>query len=439
LEVSLAAARLGAMVMPANWRLTLAEVVPVVEDIDPKVIFWQDGEIGQICRSTRDACPKNRVWLQHDGEDDGGYEAILRRQAPVAYQRNQSADTPFLGIFTASFDGRPNAALLSQNGVMLQGLLTAFSQLIGEESCFLVSGPMFHIGVLQAMFGAFLLGARCVFVARVEAKALLELIQAERITHAYIVQPTVEQMRALNRDGAYDVSSLFEYPDMRDWRTTSVTPPAAPLMRALGGYGQTELTGLAVMAWYGGVGAGRPAPFVSIAILDDEGKELADGEVGEICARGPLVMSGYYNRLEENTRRSSHGWHRTHDLGFRKEDGSVAFVGPKTTMIKSGLENIYPAEVENCIRAHPAVQDVCVIGVPDERWTQSVKAVVILKEGASADEAELIEHCRERIASYRKPRIVEFVSALPRNAVGFVDRAAVDAAHGGGGYPRMGA
>jgi long-chain acyl-CoA synthetase len=172
-----------------------------------------------------------------------------------------------------------------------------------------------------------------------------------------------------------------------------------------------------------------------IRILDDAGRELPPGEVGEICVRGPTVMNGYWRRPELNAQRRRGGWHRTNDLGRREPDGSLTFVGPKVQMIKSGAENIYPAEVEGCLRQHPAVADAAVIGVPDATWVQSVKAIVVLKERAAATEQALIEHCRAHIASYKKPRVVVFADALPRTPHGAVDYAALDAAHGGGGYP----
>jgi acyl-CoA synthetase (AMP-forming)/AMP-acid ligase II len=169
--------------------------------------------------------------------------------------------------------------------------------------------------------------------------------------------------------------------------------------------------------------------------VDESGDDVAPGDVGEIVLRGPTVMVGYWNRDELNAARGAGGWHHTNDLGRREPDGSITFVGPKARMIKSAAENIYPAEVEAALATHPAVAVVCVIGVPDPTWAQAVRAVVVLCEGATADEAELIEHCRDRIASYKKPRSVVFTDALPRTATGLVDRDAVDAAFGGGGYP----
>jgi long-chain acyl-CoA synthetase len=322
---------------------------------------------------------------------------------------------------------------------MLQGMVMMMGQQVREDSSYVVSGPMFHIGVLQAMFSTFMIGGTNIFIARMDAEKVLEIIAAERVTHAYIPPPTIAQMRELNRDGAYDVSSLFSTPDMSDWTGTACVPANAPMQKAPSGYGQTELSGLAVLNWLGGTGAGLPAPFLQVRILNDDGAEVPDGEVGEICARGAMVMCGYWGRAEENARRTQHGWHRTNDLGFRKEDGSIVFVGPKTTMVKSGLENIYPAEVEACIKAHAGVQEVCVIGTPDPVWAQNVRAVIVLKPGAACREDEIIEHCRARIASYKKPKSVVFVDSLPKNAFGFVDRTAVDALHEGGGYPKAGA
>jgi acyl-CoA synthetase (AMP-forming)/AMP-acid ligase II len=149
------------------------------------------------------------------------------------------------------------------------------------------------------------------------------------------------------------------------------------------------------------------------------------------------VMNGYHNRPELNATRLAGGWHHTNDLGRRELDGSISFVGPKGRLIKSAAENIYPAEVEGCIQQHPAVREVGVIGVPDPKWDQSVKAVVVLDEGATATEDDIIEHCRSLIASYKKPRSVVFVESLPRDGW-MVDYDKLDAEHGGGGYPGSG-
>jgi long-chain acyl-CoA synthetase len=181
--------------------------------------------------------------------------------------------------------------------------------------------------------------------------------------------------------------------------------------------------------------AGRPGPTVRVRIVDPDGAEVPPGETGEIVAAGPQVMVGYRNRPEETARRQRGGWHHTGDLGRREADGSLSFVGPMGRLIKSAAENIYPAEVEAALQAHDAVREAAVIGVPDPKWGQSVRAIVVVHDGKQAGEAELIEHVRSRIASYKKPRSVVFREVpLPRNGWP-IDYDALDDAYGGGGYP----
>ena len=169
-------------------------------------------------------------------------------------------------------------------------------------------------------------------------------------------------------------------------------------------------------------------------IVDPDGAEVPTGETGEIVARGPIVTNGYHDRPELNAERFRGGWWHTGDLGRRHADGSLTFVAPLTRIVKSAAENIYPAEVEGCLVQHPAVREAAIIGVPDKRWTQRVLAVVVLHPGAEATAAELIEHCRARIASYKKPSVVEFADELPRQGWA-VDYDELDRRYGGGGYP----
>src|SRR4029077_10421863 len=149
---------------------------------------------------------------------------------------------------------------------------------------------------------------------------------------------------------------------------------------------------------------------------------------------GPAVHCDYHNRPELTAERRRHGWHHTGDLGLREADGSISFLGPLSRLIKSAAENIYPAEVEACLRTHPAVADVAVIGVPDPEWGQSVRAIVVLDNDEQPTLEDLQVHCRGQIASYKKPRSVVFTDALPRSGA-IVDRDVLDAQFGGGGYP----
>ncbi len=440
MEVIFAAAKIGAIACPANWRLSVAEVNAIIGDFDPKVIFWQQEEIGeQYHVSRREWQDREHLWIQHDGAGSDSYEALLQSGEDVDTGISDDPDAPVFAVYTAAFSGRPNAALLSHSSVLVQSLMSARGQAIDEMTRFLVSGPMFHVGVMMGAFATITFGGACIYVPRIVPEEVLGIIAAERVTHAFLPEPIIAPMREANRDGRYDISSLFPTPDLAGYKSAMVQPEHAPQRQISSVYGQTETMGMVVLGWLGGTGAGRPAPFVSLRLADEAGNEVPDGQVGEIEVRGPLVMNGYFDREDENAARSRDGWHRTRDLGRRLEDGSIAFVGPKTTMIKSGIENIYPAEVEACLRRLPGVQDVCVIGIPSEKWDQDVKAVIVTAPGVELSFEAVVAHCKASLASYKKPKHVAFVEKLERQANGMIDREAIDRAHGGGGYPKAGA
>ena len=445
LELLVAAAKLGAILCPVNWRSSSSELEFVLGDLEPSVVVWQELEIGDTVRAARDACADNGVatdarWIRHDASatDTDGYEWLLATGADDDAEWDVPVDAPLLAMYTAAFDGTANAALLSHQALIVQNLVIGRVQDITDETVFLNSGPLFHIATFMSTNATLHHGGRNVFVRRADAAEMCAAIEAQRCTHAVIMGPTLDAMIEHNRTAGHDLTSLWPSGDPNDNRSTIVTPDAAPWRRHPGGYGQTEVVGLATFLGLGAPStgrAGRPSPAVSIRVVDEDGRDVDEGDVGEIVVRGPAVMNGYWRRDALNAARGASGWHRTNDLGRRETDGSLSFVGPRVAMIKSAAENIYPAEVESCLIAHPAVRAVCVIGVPDPTWTQRVRAVVELGDGATATADELIEHCRQRLASFKKPRDVVFVDALPRTPAGFVDRSAVDAGFGGGGYP----
>ena len=248
--------------------------------------------------------------------------------------------------------------------------------------------------------------------------------------------PTILKMKELNSTLGLDISSLRAGPFGPLWGE-ALSPDPSAWARHTGGFGQTELTGLCILNAYGGKGignSGRPTPLCEVRIVDPDGHEVPAGASGEIVVRGDTVHLGYWNRPERNAARFRDGWWHTTDLGRIEPDGTIEFLGTMTRMIKSAAENVYPAEVERCLALHPAVKAAAVIGVPDPKFTQSVKAVVVIDDGHDVAAEELIEHCRARIASYKKPKFVEFVDELPL-LDGRTDYEALDARFGGGGYP----
>ncbi|GAA2409891.1 AMP-binding protein [Actinomadura vinacea] len=438
-----AAAKIGAMVCPGYWRWAAPEMAFAIEDFDPKVIVWQQEEIGEtVAKARAEVSGTAALWLRHDGAGEDGYEAFLASGSAEDPDREVDPDTALLVIYTAAISGRQCGSMLSHRNLLAMGANGGWMGDIGQEAAFLNAGPMFHIGNYQ-LWGipAFLHGGKNVVVRRAEPEQLLPLLVRERCTHAYLMPPTIARLVELNKEAGHDLSFLKATIAPQLWQGMATTDTSR-FTRNGGGegrvYGQTEVTGLVVTAASGGSGtgnAGRPGLFSMVRILDREGRECAVGEAGEICVRGDLVHLGYWNRPEINAERFRSGWWHTTDLGRREADGTISFLGTTTRMLKSAAENIFPAEVENCLESHPAVREAAVIGVPNERWAQDVKAVVVLHDGAEAGPEELIGHCRERIASYKKPKTVEFLGALPRTAAGTKDYEALDERFGGGGYP----
>lgn len=435
LELILAAAKLGAIVCPANWRQSPDELDFVIADAQPKLVVWQDAEVGERVRATK-AFQTSGLWLQHDADAAGisAYETFLAAAEPPGELPFIDPASPLVMLYTAAFAGTPNGALMSHNAIIGQSLVYAPARGITADYRYLNVGPMFHVATLMETLATFLMGGTNVFVPRNDPEEICRLIDHEGITGAFIIGPAMEQLAKANADRRYNLKSLRAMRGSDAWNEM-VTVDDSPWGLKPFGYGQTETLGYATYSLLTGAGAmGRSSPVVLARIVDEAGKEVEDGEIGEIAVRGQTVTPGYWNRPELNVQRQGEGWHRTTDLGRREADGSISFIGPRGQLIKSAAENIYPAEVEACIRKHPAVKDVGVIGVPDPVWVQHVKAIVVLKPDVTATEADIIEHCRSLIASYKKPRIIVFADALPK--VGFAtDYAKLNAEYGGGGYP----
>lgn len=440
LECLVAVARLGGIFCPANWRQTAQEMAFVIEDADPAFIVWQDAEIGAVVREARASTTSSARWLQLESVDDC-YEAFVDSGAEATDAAPVDVDpgSSLLMMYTAAFGGRPNGALLSHTAMLSEAVLLGSVQGISSDYVYLNAGPLFHIATLMTTLSTFVMAGTNVFVRRTDAGEICRLINDERCNGAFLMKPTIEQILVENKDGSYDLSSLRVGRGPAAWRAMT-TPDTNPYSTSPGGFGQTEVMGMLTLRCLGPTpigGSGRPLPLVQVRIVDPDGNDVEPGETGEMVARGPTVMNAYWNRPELTVQRQSGNWHHTFDLARREVDGSITFVGPKTRIIKSAAENIYPAEVEGCLKAHPAVADAAVIGVPDARWQQSVKALVVRAADATVTGDELVEHCRQNIASYKKPRTVEFLDELPYSS-GTVDYDLLDAKFGGGGYPGSG-
>jgi long-chain acyl-CoA synthetase len=442
LETLIACAKAGAILCPANWRQSAAELEFVIADLEPAMVFWQDEEVGDAARMARKSTASAATWIQHDTQAADGYESYLAAADAADAERAVDPASSVLAIYTAAFEGRPNAALLSHTSALTQSYLLARAMQIDHTTVALHAAPLFHLAAYMWLLPTFLFGGVNVFVPRADSGEVCRLIEAEQVTTGFLLPPTVAQLLELNGGGRFDLSS-YRASELSDPSWVAMTSvDDSPFGRRFGGYGQSEVMALATYNSIGPRGSGShgrtsPAARVRIVAPDMTDAGLADvsvGEAGEIVVRGPIVGNGYWNRPELTEYRRRGGWWHTGDLGRREPDGSITFIAPMSRMIKSAAENIYPAEVEACLEAHPEVEAAAVIGLPDERWVQTVQAIVVLRPTSQVSETDLIEFCRSRIASYKKPKSIVFVDALPR-VNGAKDYATLDQTYGGGNYP----
>lgn len=291
-----------------------------------------------------------------------------------------------------------------------------------------------------AVLSSLLTGGRNVLLRKFEPADFLRQVEVHRITDVLLVPAMINMLLECPELATTDISSLesivYGTAPMAPERIRQALAAFGPVLAQ--GYGQTESCGLLSLLSpedhlavndpaleYRLLAAGRPAFDVELRIIDDEGREVPTGEIGEISIRGDCVMRGYWNAPELTAETIVDGWLRTRDMGRVDEDGYLYLVDRKSDMIISGGFNVYPAEVENALIAHPAVFETAVVSVPDDKWGETVKAVVVLKQGAAASEAELIAHCRENLAHFKAPRTVDFVDELPKSPVGKILRRVV--------------
>jgi acyl-CoA synthetase (AMP-forming)/AMP-acid ligase II len=441
LEAILAAARLGALVCPVNWRLNPAEVASVLKDLDPAVVLYQDGELAAWVSAVRDhdeaACAQwwaagDESTFEHTQHGRAGDGAIATDIDPAS---------GVLIIYTAAFGGAPAGAILTHRGLLAQSAVTVGLADIDRRYNYLNCGPLYHVGTLQFTFATFVAGGKNVFVPRADPAAICAAVASQQCHGGFILGPTITAILDLNATNRFDLSSLrVPKTDNPRWAAMT-TPDRSAWGQYWSGYGQTELTGLVT---YNAIGApskgehGRPAAMTALRIVDPDDNDVAPGQPGEIIVRGATVCAGYHNRPADNARRMRGGWWHTGDLGRVETDGSLQFLGTASRMIKSAAENIYPAEVEAVLDAHRGIAEAAVIGAPDHKWVQAVVAIVVVAEGVSLSEDEVIGFCRQHLASYKKPRrVVIRAQPLPRKD-GATDYDALDAEYGGGNYPGAG-
>lgn len=427
-----AAAALGAIVLPINWRLSADEVAYNFNDCSPKIVF-ADSEFEAVLKGLKEKLTSVEDYFNFDSGGFKPFQALLDQGTkfdPV----DVATDDGFVIIHTAAVAGRPRGALLSHGNVLCANMqFNCLLNLTSEDVHYNVL-PLFHVGGLFMATAAFHAGAFNLNVSKFDAERAAELVQKEKISIMLEFPPILGSILEQHEKTGVDISSLkavtgLEMPETIE-KYQKMTGGTFYAM-----YGQTETSCLATYGAYDECpgSAGKTLPMAEVRLVDDYDAPVSAGQVGEIVVKGPMVFKGYWNLPEDNEYTFRGGWHHTGDQGRFDEDGFLWYAGRKAEkeLIKPGGENVYPAEVEKTILAHPAIAATVVFGVPDPKWKEGIKAVCLLEEGQTVEAQALIDFVGERIARYKKPQYIELVSQLPLLEDGTVDREKVKNLYGG--------
>lgn len=427
--VHFGSARAGSVLVHIPPLYAAAEIAEIVERTRPRVLLVEAAVQDRIGAEVRSAVPTVMVAGTQDFEDalaavsDRPPDRAIDPAAPVAM------------TFTGGTTGRPKGAVVSHTARYVSAASTAREHQVTEQDVVGVVVPMFHaVGLMIWYQAAILRGCTAVIFRKWDPAEFIAATERHGISSVFLVPV---QVRDLLRSPAFDRKRLASLKNIGVGGAP--TPPglieecraALPHCGYTDHYGQSETGPLTILKpWETKAHAGtvgRPAEGVELRIVDADGNPVPPGTVGELVTRGPYLMDGYFGDEEETARYFRDGWGWTGDLGRADEDGYVTLVGRSREIIISGGFNIHPSEVETALASHPAVEDCTVFGVPDERWGETPVAYVVPTTDVSAD--ELIAHCTDRLARYKRPREIVFVDTIPRTPSGKVQKPHLRAAY----------
>ena len=431
-EVLLGGGKANVVNVAVNWRLTPAEMAYVINDAGARLLVVGQDFIGHLdaMEPTLKSVERIVVIGGHPRHED--YEAWVARHPAVDPARAVVPTDVAMQLYTSGTTGLPKGAMLTNAnlGTLLPHVGPWWQ--FDESSVNLVCMPLFHIGGSGWALVGMGVGGHTILCREFVPAEILATLERHQITNALFVPAMLQFLTMVPGAQARDYRALRSIvygaaPITNEVLVRSLQTFRCPFIQV---YGLTETTGAITQlpasdhAVEGPLArllrsAGKPFPHVELRIVEPGGRVCAPGEVGEVWTRSVQNFTGYWGRDEETARTlDADGWLRTGDAGYLDEEGYLFLTDRVKDMIISGGENVYPAEVENALSDHPAVTDVAVIGVPDERWGETVKAIVVRRPGGAAEADDIIAFTRERLAHFKCPTSVDFVASLPRNPSG---------------------
>ena len=435
-EAWIGAARAGGIWVGLAALASVDENIYVINNRDAEWLFYHSTFEPAIAR-IQAACAKLKhvICLDQPGASNPSFDQFIDGFEGPAPELPDLPDRVISHFTSGGTTGQPKGAMWS-NLIWEAWCANIYAHLpIKKPPVHLVASAMSHGAGIFA-WPAMAFGGTTVCIAKADPLSVMEAMHKHKVTHTFLPPTVIYMMLAHPRAAEFDFSSMdyFVYggAPMSADKVKQAIALFGPVMAQI--YGQAEcpctigiltpedhLEALSDPAKaHRLLSCGRPPVFVQVEMMDDDGNLMPVGEWGEIVVRGTLVSLGYYGDPEATEEMGAHGWHHTGDIGYKDEDGFIYIVDRKKDMIISGGLNVFPIEIERVIWSHPAVQDCAVIGVPDEKWGEAVKAVVELKPGATLGEDEVIAICKDKLAAYKAPKTVEFWDELPRSGVGKV-------------------
>ena len=441
IEVYFATAKLGATYVPLNFRARAEELEFMINFSEASALFLGQRYVKMI-NSMREQIPGMKNFVSVEGPAEGmlDYESVIAEADPEeVFTDIDDNDTSIL-MFTAGTTGQPKGVMLTHDNLATYVLNNVSPADPDIEEKNILTVPLYHIAGMQAVLAAVYGGRTLVVQRQFDPSDWMTLVETESVTRAMMVPTMLKQLMEHEEFPKRNLSSLQVITYGAAPMPVEVITKAIevfPGTRFINAFGQTESASTITMLTpedhviegtpgeraiklkrLGSIG--RALGDTEVKIFDEEGSEQPVDEVGEIVARGPRVMKGYWKAEEATNSTIRNGWLYTGDIGYMDEAGYIFLSGRAKDIIIRAGENISPEQVEATLHSHPAIDEAAVIGVPDPQWGEKVRAIVALKAGAQATEADIIEHCRGQLASFKKPESVIFVDSLPRNPLGKV-------------------